>query len=311
LINLTRMKQLLKDKIDNFLLRVKIPYLSFLVFRNKELEKLSADLENIRQKQQDILDKLGTKFRSEIDDKDSRYFISKKDKLQVEIKPFNTYPHTFIKVTNNEYIFEEKLLYSHLGLAKLIIDYEFNHVLDIGSRNGTSARLFSFLGKNVTTIEMSEDFEADYVGDYLEVSFPQQFDAIWCSHVLEHQRNIGTFLDKIYQDLKEGGILAITVPSSLCPLMIGHPNIFTPLHLVYHLVLAGFDCQNVRIKYYDWQFTILLEKKSNNIKSISLASTHYLDSTLIALVENLLNYFPLDIPENGHIWGEVESLNWE
>lgn len=40
------MKQLLKDKIDNFLLKVKIPYLSFLVSRNKELEKLSTDLEN-------------------------------------------------------------------------------------------------------------------------------------------------------------------------------------------------------------------------------------------------------------------------
>lgn len=305
------MKQLLKNKIDNFLLKVKIPYLSFLVFRNKQLEKLAGDLEIIRQKQQNILDKLGTKFRSEIDDKDSRNLLTKTSNYEVEIKPFNIYPHTFIRVIKNQNIFEEKLLYSHLGLAKLITDYKFNNILDIGSRNGTSARLFSFLGKNVTTIEMSEDFEADYVGDYLDVSFPQKFDAIWCSHVLEHQRNIGTFLDKIYQDLKEDGILAITVPSSLCPLMIGHPNIFTPLHLVYHLVLAGFDCRNVRIKYYDWQFTILLEKKSNNIKSISLASTHYLDSTSIALVENLLNYFPLDIPENGHIWGEIESLNWD
>ncbi|MBL1209985.1 class I SAM-dependent methyltransferase [Geminocystis sp. GBBB08] len=304
------MKQLFKEKIDKFLLNVKIPYLSFLVSRNKELEKLARDLENIRQKQQNILDKLGTKFRSEIDDKDSRYFMSKNDTFQVEIKPFNVYPHTFIKVINKENIFEEKLLYSHLGLAKLITDYEFNDVLDIGSRNGTSARLFSFLGKNVTTIEMSADFEADYVGDYLDVSFPQKFDAIWCSHVLEHQRNIGTFLDKIYQDLKEDGILAVTVPSSLCPLMIGHPNIFTPLHLVYHLILAGFDCRNVRIKYYDWQFTILLQKKSNGIKSISLASTHYPDSTSIALVEDLLNYFPLKIPKNGHIWGEIESLNW-
>lgn len=305
------MKQLLKNKIDNFLLKVKIPYLSFLVFRNKQLEKLAGDLEIIRQKQQNILDKLGTKFRSEIDEKDSRNLLTKTSNYEVEIKPFNVYPHTFIRVIKNQNIFEEKLLYSHLGLAKLITDYKFNNILDIGSRNGTSARLFSFLGKNVTTIEMSEDFEADYVGDYLDVSFPQKFDAIWCSHVLEHQRNIGTFLDKIYQDLKEDGILAITVPSSLCPLMIGHPNIFTPLHLVYHLVLAGFDCRNVRIKYYDWQFTILLEKKSNNIKSISLASTHYLDSTPIALVEKLLNYFPLDIPENGHIWGEIESLNWD
>ncbi|BAQ65672.1 bifunctional 2-polyprenyl-6-hydroxyphenol methylase/3-demethylubiquinol 3-O-methyltransferase UbiG [Geminocystis sp. NIES-3709] len=305
------MKQLLKDKIDQFLLNVKIPYLSFLVFRNKELEKLSTDLEKIRQQQQTILDRLGTNFRSEIEVKDSRNFIKKISNFEVKITPFNNYPYTFITVKNNQDFFEEKLLYGHLGLAKLITEYEFNNILDIGSRNGTSARLFSFLGKNVTTIEMSEDFKADYAGDYLEVSFPQKFDAIWCSHVLEHQRNIGIFLDKIYKDLKEDGILAITVPSSLCPLMIGHPNIFTPLHLIYHLILSGFNCQNARIKYYDWQYTILLQKKSNGIKSISLASTHYPDSTPIALVENLLDYFPLKVPENGHIWGEIESLNWD
>ncbi len=40
------MKEVLKNKIDEFFLKVKIPYFSFLVFRNKELEKLAKELEN-------------------------------------------------------------------------------------------------------------------------------------------------------------------------------------------------------------------------------------------------------------------------
>lgn len=39
------MKQLLKNKIEQFLLRVKIPYFSFLVLRNKELEERAKQLE--------------------------------------------------------------------------------------------------------------------------------------------------------------------------------------------------------------------------------------------------------------------------
>lgn len=304
------MKDYIKKGIDKFFLKIKIPYFSFLVLRNKELELKSQEMENAIQIQDKILGKIGPGFRCEFNDKDLRNFRKKSDEYVFEIKPFEIYPHTVIKVNKNDDSFEEKLLYGHLGLAKLITEYEFENILDIGSFNGTSARLFSFLGKNVTTIEISEDFKSDYVGDYLDVSFPEKFDAIWCSHVLEHQRNIGLFLDKIYQDLRENGVLAMTIPASLYPLIIGHPSIFTPLHLIYHLVLAGFDCKNARIKNYDWQYTIILQKKSNGIKSVGFALTHY-PVPPITFTENLFEYFPVNIPENGHIWGDIESLNWD
>ena len=229
----------------------------------------------------------------------------------MKIKPSSNYPETVFIVEKETQVFQQKLFYSHLGLAKLISDYQFDTILDIGSGNGTASQLFSFLGKDVTAIEISEESGADYIGDYLEIDFPQQFDAIWCSHVLEHQRNIGIFLEKIYRDLKEGGVLAITVPCALSPLMIGHPNIFTPLHLIYHLVLAGFNCKMARIRTYDWQFTILLKKQSNNIKPISLATTHLQGAIPMGYVPELLDFFPLPIPKHGQIWGEIESLNWD
>ena len=64
-----------------------------------------------------------------------------------------------------------------------------------------------------------EGFEADFHGDYLSVEFGRPFDAIWCSHVFEHQRHPGRFLEKIFRDLsrvtdKGDGSYAFTVTNS-------------------------------------------------------------------------------------------------
>ena len=252
-------------------------------------------------------------FRIESKSHDERTLEVKCSDFCLRIIPDLNYPETIVEIEKKDKAsFSEKLLYGHLGLAKLITDYEFESILDIGSRNGTAAKAFAFLNKKVTTIEFSSDFESNYSGDYLDIEFPQLFDAIWCSHVLEHQRNLGLFLEKIYQDLKEGGVLALTVPSSLSLLIIGHPNIFTPLHLIYNLILAGFDCREAKIKCYDWQFTILVKKHPNGINPISFASTHFSDISPdgTGFVPKLLDYFPIEIQQNGHVWGEIDDVNW-
>ena len=255
-------------------------------------------------------------FRSEAKTEDEREFTcSFKDGL-VTIRPNETYPFTVISIRSGEREFEESLYYSHQALARLIAEYEFSNILEIGSRNGTAARAFEFLGKEVTTVEIATGFEADHQDDYLQVDFGKQFDAIWCSHVLEHQRHAGKFLEKLYRDLKEGGVLALTVPSALSPLMIGHCNIYTPLHLIYNLVLAGFDCSEVKSKCYDWQFSIILKKQSNNIPSMSVAAEHMgIDRKDNSYIPHLLNFFPPQISsrmtKDGHIWGEIDSINWD
>ena len=311
------MKEKLKEKLNNYLLNHKIPYVSHLIFKNQQLEEQAIELQNkiheLDYELHKIIANLEENFRAEfkLKNRDERAWEGSTPQFKIEIKPSSNYPQTVVIVEKERQIFQDTLLYSHLGLAKLITDYHFDTILDIGSGNGTASQLFSFLGKDVTSIELSEESGADYTGDYLEIDFPQQFDAIWCSHVLEHQRNIGIFLEKIYRDLKEEGVLAITVPYALSPLMMGHPNIFTPLHLIYHLVLAGFNCNMAKIRTYDWQFTILLKKHSNNIKPISLATTHFDGTIPIGYVPELLDFFPLPIPKNGHVWGEIESLNWD
>ena len=239
--------------------------------------------------------------------------------IRVRTRPHEQVPHTYFRMQTNRGVFDELLLYSHIALGTLVTGYQFDSVLEIGSRNGTAARAFEFLGKRVFTVEILEAFGATCNGDYLDVAFPEQFDAIWCSHVLEHQRHLGRFCEKMFDDLKEGGVLALTVPAQLSPLFIGHCNIFTPLHLIYNLVLAGFDCSDVRVKCYDSQLTVLLRKKSNGLARISFATTHYpphVPGTIeIGSDPSLLSYFPPEIAErispSGEIWGEIDSINWD
>jgi SAM-dependent methyltransferase len=109
------------------------------------------------------------------------------------------------------------LLYSHLALARLLTGYDFDTVLEIGSRNGTAARALEFAGKRVLSCEIINSFDAIFSGDYFDLKLDAPVDAIWCSHVLEHQRHVGRFLEKMFDDLSDNGVLAVTVPSALSP----------------------------------------------------------------------------------------------
>ena len=46
------------------------------------------------------------------------------------------------------------------------------------------------------------------IGDFNTLDFgDKKYDCIWCSHVLEHQLNVQSFLEKINSLLAEGGTL--------------------------------------------------------------------------------------------------------
>ncbi len=240
---------------------------------------------------------------------DERTFFGTKDGITVEITPCEIYPQAQLKLISSTGTFEEKLYVSHLGFAKILTEYDFESVLDIGSGNGTFARAFRFLCKDLTAIDVVPNHPTDVNADYIGMSLQRQFDLIWCSHILEHQRNVGAFLDRVFEDLRDDGIVAITVPWALSPLMIGHPNIFTPLHIIYNLVLAGFDCREARVKSYDWQFTVIVRKSRNGVPKSNVATTHYpLDAPNFH--PDLLEFFPVEIPQGGHAWGEADSINW-
>jgi hypothetical protein len=227
-------------------------------------------------------------------------------------------PTEFI-VQNGEKTLTETVYYSHLTLLKMCKQYQFQTVLDIGSHEQRISRIFRHLGKTVTCVEISPGYEADYKSDYLDVAFPKQFDAIWCSQTYEHQRNPGIFLDKIFDDLKEGGVLALTVPwhitHSVC---FGHVNCTSPLMLIYHLVNAGFDCSEIALKVYNSNIGILLRKKYNGIVRHlpfgSLPLGKHMDQRILDLLGNeifpgMRNSFPIEIGD-GWVHQKITQINW-
>jgi len=250
-------------------------------------------------------------FRTEFKQLDERYFRGRRGDLTVSVQPASTYPKAIIHLKHGDQTHEELMELSHLALAKVFTEYEFQSVLDIGSGWGAAARCFAFLGKDLHTVEMVTG-RSDGIstgGDYVQTPPLGPFDLVWASHVLEHQRNVGAFLDKVFTDTRDGGLVAITIPSALSPMIIGHPTIMTPLHLIYHLILAGFDCREARIKNYDWQFSVLVQKRPNGIRRSNIAATHYPQDSP-DYYSNLLTWFPVEVPPSGDMWGEVDAVNW-
>ena len=256
-------------------------------------------------------------FQAALKTADERTFSREGHGVRFASKPAEAYPFTVVALEQGAQKFEERLHYSHHTLAKFVTDYAFDNVFEVGSGTGTAARAMKFLGKEVIGIDIQKGLDENQLfGDFTTLKFERKYQALWASHVLEHQRNVGLFLDQCYDALEDGGVLAITVPSALSPMLIGHPSIFTPGHLVYHLVLAGFDCREIAIKQYDWQFGAIVKKKPNNIPRISFASFNdvppsgRLDD--IGYVPNILDFFPpgMEFHPGNIAWGEIEQNNW-
>lgn len=156
------------------------------------------------------------------------------------------------------------------ALEKLITYYNFDSVLDIGCGEGLHSDIFLDRGKKVTAIDYGKSFYFEnnknkintIVADFNTHPFTEEFDCIWCSHVLEHQRNPGAFLDKIFSLLKEGGVLAITVPPYKPQIVGGHVSFWNIGLLLYNLILSGFDCREVLASQYKYDLSVIVKKVS-------------------------------------------------
>jgi len=199
------------------------------------------------------------------------------------------------------------LRFAGQAMQKLLDEYAFVSVLDIGSGEGEHARVFAQHGKRVTCIDrgLSRQFAGAerpgevIIGDYLETHFDAPFDCIWASHVLEHQPNPHTFLIKVHGDLEEGGILALTVPPRKDQIVGGHLSLWNAGLLLYHLVLAGFDTSAARVRRYGYNISVLLTKRSIVVPELS---SDFGDLTTLA------PYLPPGLTEPFD--GDIRRLNW-
>lgn len=192
-------------------------------------------------------------------------------------------------------------------LQKLCQSYEFKTILDVGSGPGKHSELFKQRGKQVTAcdIGISPNYEHGIAieGDYMKLNFGEGFDAIWCCHVLEHQRNVGFFLEKLFDDLKEEGVLAITVPPKKSSIVGGHLTLWNAGLLLYNLILAGFDCADASVASYGYNVSVIVRKRA--IKDFPTICYDKGD------IEVLAPYFPSVLHVHQLFDGDIRSVNWD
>ncbi len=127
------------------------------------------------------------------------------------------------------------------------IQKKYKSALDIGSSHGNHTKIMRHFGLSVDQIDKYEN-NAEINNDFNTYNFKKKYDVIFCSHVIEHQRNVGFFLDKIFDTLTDNGVLVISGPKHPAERFVeGHiQSTIMPIFL-QNLIFAGFDCKNAKI----------------------------------------------------------------
>lgn len=120
-------------------------------------------------------------------------------------------------------------------------------------------------GKKVTGLDIFDPKlrHANYTtkGQSFEEANLGEFDLVWSCHTLEHVENPGFFLRRLREWTKPGGWLAIAVPpGSQDYLHIGHLTLWTPAHLAYNLVTAGWNCKDAKWYTEDRDIGFLVQR---------------------------------------------------
>jgi 2-dehydro-3-deoxyphosphooctonate aldolase (KDO 8-P synthase) len=200
--------------------------------------------------------------------------------------------------------FEKENLRGEKILNKFL-ELKFDNVLDIGAGALQHTEVFLRNGKMVDVCDYGNSIYYDarleniesqirnkFIGDFNNIEFNTKYDAIWCSHILEHQPNVGLFLSKIKSLLNEGSYLAIVVPPRKPFIVGGHVSIWNAGLVLYNLVLAGFDCsEECYIQQYDYNIGIIVKYKPIEAmpKNLSMDKGD---------IELLSKYFPFEVQHN-------------
>ncbi|OZI32035.1 hypothetical protein CAL29_29820 [Bordetella genomosp. 10] len=207
-----------------------------------------------------------------------------------------------------------------LGLEKLIREYDFQSVIDIGAGAQVHAEVFAKFGKDVTAVDLGmskfhlqkhrdhSDKIKEIYGNFNDLEFDRKFDCVWASHVLEHQLDAGQFLSKALSILKEGGVLAITVPPMKHEIVGGHVSLWNAGLILYRLVLAGVDCSQASILSYGYNISVIVRKRAIDLTDVSLDFD-------AGDIRRLKEYFPAGLTYHSNelddpFDGDIQELNW-
>jgi 2-polyprenyl-3-methyl-5-hydroxy-6-metoxy-1,4-benzoquinol methylase len=181
-------------------------------------------------------------------------------------------------------------------------------VLDVGS-NGEAAYIFSQKQCVVTALSYGDiPSSPEYCKVKTNLLFfdsDDKFDAIWCSHVLEHISNVNIFLRKMISCAKSDASIGVVVPLIKDVLVGGHINLFTPGTLCYSIVLAGQDLSQATVIQYKNNICVFWKRRD-----IYLPTLKYDKGDL----EILSSLFPLPVCQDIQattIWSDVRSDDFD
>lgn len=183
------------------------------------------------------------------------------------------------------------------ALAHLLAVPGLQTVLDVGSGDGAHAQIMRAAGLKVTTVSLAAG--ADHIVDFMAWDVPAVYDAIWASHVLEHQVDPGAFLRKCRAALRPGGTLAVTVPPLKHSIVGGHVTLWNAGLLLYQLVLAGFDCRSAKVGTYGYNISVLVANEPAALPELSRDAGD---------VMRLAQFFPMPVGEGFD--GRLENIGW-
>lgn len=191
---------------------------------------------------------------------------------------------------------------SSVAMAKCL-EFKPSTVLDVGSGGGEHAREFFNKGAKVTCIDFGTSVYAQKAvkddqiqvvyADFTKWDSSDKYDLVWASHVLEHQRNVGLFIDKLIDCCAPDGHVAITVPNPHRNLWGGHLSLWTPGFLAYNCVMCGVDLSEGIMIYGHREFSVIFKPKRVALPEISY------DSGDINILKHL---FPKGFGEDVDAW---------
>jgi SAM-dependent methyltransferase len=149
-------------------------------------------------------------------------------------------------------------------------------VLDIGCYRGGGSMALALLGKRVEAITIGAAWPKRLApilgpmgGRVQDMAFEAwqpdgTLDGIWASHVVEHSRNPGAFLDRCRDALAPDGWLAVVVPPFKHQVVLGHVSPGWNLGiLMYNLAGAGFDPARGHFRKHGYNLAAFVPKAAS------------------------------------------------
>ncbi|ARE41304.1 hypothetical protein RGUI_3163 [Rhodovulum sp. P5] len=180
-------------------------------------------------------------------------------------------------------------------------------LIDVGAGTTDHGVLFrQFYAEAFSNDLLEREDPFHITGDILTTDLGRKFDVVYASNILEHQKNVGHFLERLIDLCADDGHLVVIVPHQhLHKLLFGHLTSWTVGILVYNLVMAGIDCSEARLCRGRHEISIIVRnRKTEQIGDIARSAAVGLHWE----ADDLKKYFPFDFFQG--CTADMDSIGW-